>query len=57
MKCVDFILGGHDHHYYINNNSDNLIVKSGSDFKAFTIIKIKSIKKLPKVVNREFLYD
>lgn len=38
---IDLILGGHDHMYYLRQTPNNLIVKSGADFKCFSHLKLK----------------
>ncbi|XP_078531267.1 mannosylglucosyl-3-phosphoglycerate phosphatase-like isoform X1 [Lissotriton helveticus] len=39
---VDLVLGGHDHEYGVKKVKNTWIVKSGSDFKNLTEIKIKN---------------
>jgi 5'-nucleotidase len=38
---VDLILGGHDHIYWIEQRWDNLVMKSGSDYRCLSEIKIE----------------
>lgn len=41
-KEIDLFLGGHDHIYYHERTPNgNLFVKSGSDFKSLSLIKIE----------------
>lgn len=37
---VDLILGGHDHHYKVQEHGNKLLVKSGTDFREFTEITV-----------------
>ncbi len=41
-KCpeIDIIIGGHDHDYLIKEVNNRWIIKSGSDFKTFSVIDI-----------------
>jgi 5'-nucleotidase len=38
---IDLILGGHDHHSLMKVVNKIPIIKSGSDFEAMSIVKIK----------------
>lgn len=38
---IDLILGGHDHDYEVINRFDRYIIKSGTDFREFSKIKLK----------------
>ena len=38
---IDLILGGHDHHYEVKEVNGIKIIKSGSDFREFSIITIE----------------
>jgi 5'-nucleotidase len=37
---VDLILGGHDHVYHVSKHNEKFVIKSGTDFREFTIIKL-----------------
>jgi 5'-nucleotidase len=37
---IDIILGGHDHDYEITNVNDKYIIKSGTDFRQFSKLRI-----------------
>ena len=39
-RNIDLFLGGHDHIYHLEQVGNNLIVKSGSDFKSFNVVTI-----------------
>jgi 5'-nucleotidase len=39
VKGIDLILGGHDHLIVHEQVNDTVLVKSGTDFKNFSIIK------------------
>ena len=41
VKGIDLILGGHDHLIAHEKVGDSVVVKSGTDFKNFSIIKVK----------------
>lgn len=41
VKGIDLILGGHDHLIVQDKIGDSVLVKSGTDFKNFSIIKVK----------------
>ena len=41
VKGIDLILGGHDHLILQEKIGDSVLVKSGADFKNFSIIKIQ----------------
>lgn len=47
-KHIDLILGGHDHFLYLNQTNDNLVVKSGTDYKNLSHITIEFCDKKPK---------
>ena len=38
---VDLILGGHDHIYWIEQRYDQIVMKSGCDYRCFTEIKLE----------------
>ena len=38
---IDIILGGHDHDYNIKNLNGKFILKSGSDFREFSLIDFR----------------
>lgn len=41
-KEIDLFLGGHDHIYYHEKTlNGNLFIKSGSDFKNFSLINVE----------------
>jgi 2',3'-cyclic-nucleotide 2'-phosphodiesterase (5'-nucleotidase family) len=40
VKGIDLILGGHDHLITHEKFNDSVIVKSGTDFRSFSIIKV-----------------
>ena len=42
---IDLILGGHDHHYIHSVESDITILKSGSEFREFSIIDVSMRNK------------
>jgi len=37
---IDMILGGHDHDYYARRINGKLVVKSGTDFRNFALVKL-----------------
>ncbi len=39
MPEIDLILGGHDHDFFYQAGKDNLIIKSGTDFRELTLTK------------------
>jgi 5'-nucleotidase len=41
VSDIDIILGGHDHHYWVECINDTFILKSGTDFKDFSLIQIE----------------
>ena len=41
VEDIDLILGGHDHCDAVKPGDHNLLIKSGSDFREFSIIKVK----------------
>ena len=41
VEDLDIILGGHDHMSTVVNINDTLICKSGTDFREFSIIKVR----------------
>lgn len=41
MEGLDLILGGHDHHYMHSIESDVTIIKSGSEFREFSVIDVQ----------------
>jgi 5'-nucleotidase len=41
VKGIDLILGGHDHHIVHEMINDTVLVKSGNDFKNFSIIRVQ----------------
>jgi len=45
---IDLILGGHDHTYGVKKVNDILVVKSGTDFRELTYLKLKIDKTKPK---------
>ena len=45
VKGIDLILGGHDHLICHEKIGDSVFVKSGTDFKHFSIIKIQRNKE------------
>jgi len=40
-KSIDIILGGHDHCYYLNQLGDNVVIKSGADYRNLSHITIE----------------
>eukprot|EP00898_Chlorokybus_atmophyticus_P000025 jgi/Chlat1/1022/Chrsp109S00046 len=38
---IDLVLGGHDHHYSTRTVNNALIVKSGTDFREFTVLRLR----------------
>lgn len=46
-ESIDLILGGHDHCLYLNQTNDNLVVKSGTDFKNISHITIEICDQKP----------
>lgn len=46
---IDIILGGHDHHKMILEVNKTPIIKSGSDFKYLSVIKLTKGEKLEKI--------
>lgn len=40
VKGIDLILGGHDHLIIQEKINDTVLIKSGSDFRNFSIIKV-----------------
>lgn len=40
IKGIDLILGGHDHLIVHEKVNDSVLVKSGTDFRNFSIIKV-----------------
>ena len=46
-KNIDLILGGHDHFLYLNQTKDNLVVKSGADYKNLSHITVEFCDKKP----------
>lgn len=55
VKEIDLILGGHDHDYEIREGMNQWIIKSGSDFKEFSIVELDigekiQLKKIEKVI-------
>jgi 5'-nucleotidase len=40
VKGIDLILGGHDHLVTHEKYNDSVMVKSGTDFRNFSIIKV-----------------
>ena len=48
-KEIDLFLGGHDHIYYHERTSNgNLFIKSGADFKAFSLITVEFREPTPE---------
>jgi 5'-nucleotidase len=43
---IDFVLGGHDHVFVYEPYENNLVLKSGTDFREFTLNKIKLYNKV-----------
>lgn len=41
VKGIDLILGGHDHHIVHEKVAGSVLVKSGCDFKNFSVLRIK----------------
>jgi len=41
VKGIDLILGGHDHLIVHEKIGDSMLVKSGTDFKNFSIIRVQ----------------
>lgn len=52
VKGIDLILGGHDHLIVHEKVNDSVIIKSGTDFRNFSILKIykkdQQVQKEPK---------
>lgn len=44
VKGIDLILGGHDHLIVHEKVNESVLVKSGSDFRNFSIIQVKENK-------------
>lgn len=40
VQGIDLILGGHDHLIVHQNIGNTVLVKSGSDFKSFSILRV-----------------
>ncbi len=40
MAEIDIFLGGHDHDYVVENISNKWVVKSGTDFREFSLIEL-----------------
>jgi 2',3'-cyclic-nucleotide 2'-phosphodiesterase (5'-nucleotidase family) len=45
---VDLILGGHDHSYYLRQTKDNLVVKSGADYRNLNHIVLEMLPAKPE---------
>jgi 5'-nucleotidase len=43
VKGIDLILGGHDHLIVHEKINDSVLIKSGTDFRNFSIIKFHRI--------------
>ncbi len=55
---IDLILGGHDHLVFIKTGKGNLILKSGTDFRQFSLNKVKMYKKVEEnTLNSEELVN
>ena len=37
---VDLVLGGHDHFYAVTEHGNCTVVKSGTDFREFSIVEV-----------------
>ena len=49
---MDFIFGGHDHIYHHEQINENILIKSGSDFRNFSVVnfyKKSSFTKIPEI--------
>jgi 2',3'-cyclic-nucleotide 2'-phosphodiesterase (5'-nucleotidase family) len=49
---IDLILGGHDHVHINELEKNNVIIKSGTDFRELTLNRIKISKSVESSVNR-----
>lgn len=47
---IDLILGGHDHVYHNFKLNDKFVIKSGTDFREFNVIKLEFL--MPDVINQ-----
>jgi 5'-nucleotidase len=45
---IDLFLGGHDHDYVVNKINDRWVVKSGTDFREFSLIEVT----VPQTINK-----
>lgn len=43
-KSVDLFLGGHDHIVYYERHEDNVVIKSGCDFRHFSVIHLETVQ-------------
>ncbi len=50
---IDIILGGHDHVFYYNIGNNNVIIKSGTDFRELTLntVRLSKYKQDIKPIN------
>ena len=55
VKEIDLVLGGHDHHYHCEFvNDEKWVIKSGTDFREFSLITV-NIEKIQSSVERSFV--
>jgi 5'-nucleotidase len=47
IKGIDLVLGGHDHLIVHEKVNDSVLVKSGTDFRNFSIIKVHKKGEIP----------
>jgi 5'-nucleotidase len=43
-KSVDLFLGGHDHIVYYERHEDNVVIKSGCDFRHFSVLHLETVQ-------------
>lgn len=49
VKGIDLILGGHDHHIVHEKVENTAVIKSGTDFKNFSVIRIHKSEGQPPI--------
>ena len=50
VKEIDLVLGGHDHHYHCEFvNDEKWVIKSGTDFREFSLITVNIEKSQPNI--------
>jgi 5'-nucleotidase len=56
VKEIDLVLGGHDHHYHCELvNDEKWIIKSGTDFREFSLISVDIEKSQSNVLRSSIL--